>query len=87
TKDKMLVASHNLTATQTPCTIGSRTWLRGLCRPSIGVIVRSPMLTITEMHPCWEIAKLVERGRLELSVPLEEWFEQALNYPHVKTIG
>ncbi len=30
---------------------------------------------------CWEIAKLVEYGRLELPCPLEEWFEQALSYP------
>lgn len=27
----------------------------------------------------WEIAKLVELGRLELSTSLETWFEQALN--------
>jgi PIN domain nuclease of toxin-antitoxin system len=26
---------------------------------------------------CWEIAKLVERKRLELPCPLDEWFEQA----------
>ena len=32
---------------------------------------------------CWEIAKLVERGRLELPVALEDWFDQALNYPGV----
>jgi PIN domain nuclease of toxin-antitoxin system len=31
----------------------------------------------------WEIAKLVERGRLELPVPLEKWFEQALSYPGI----
>lgn len=33
---------------------------------------------------CWEIAKLVELGRLELSTPLEKWFEQALNYPGIR---
>jgi len=32
---------------------------------------------------CWEIAKLVERKRLELPVPLEKWFGQALSYPGV----
>jgi len=32
---------------------------------------------------CWEIAKLVEHGRLELPCPLSEWFEQALVYPGV----
>ena len=31
----------------------------------------------------WEIAKLVENGRLELPVPLEKWFAQALNYPGI----
>jgi PIN domain nuclease of toxin-antitoxin system len=35
---------------------------------------------------CWEIAKLVERGRLELPVPLEEWFEQALGYPGIRIL-
>lgn len=30
---------------------------------------------------CWEIAKLVELGRLELSIPVEKWIEQALGYP------
>jgi len=32
---------------------------------------------------CWEIAKLVERQRLELPCSLSEWFEQALSYPGV----
>ena len=36
---------------------------------------------------CWEIAKLVEYGRLELPSPLEEWFEQALNYPGVQLLA
>lgn len=30
---------------------------------------------------CWEIAKLVEYGRLELPLSLNDWFKQALNYP------
>jgi PIN domain nuclease of toxin-antitoxin system len=32
---------------------------------------------------CWEIAKLVQRGRLELPCSLREWFEQALSYPGI----
>jgi len=36
---------------------------------------------------CWEIAKLVEYGRLELSSPIEEWFEQALSYPGVQLLA
>jgi PIN domain nuclease of toxin-antitoxin system len=34
----------------------------------------------------WEIAKLVELGRLELNVPLEKWFEQALDYPGIRIV-
>ena len=35
---------------------------------------------------CWEVAKLVERGRLEFPCTLEEWFEQALAYPGVRLL-
>jgi PIN domain nuclease of toxin-antitoxin system len=35
---------------------------------------------------CWEVAKLVERGRLELPCSLEEWFELALGYPGVSLL-
>lgn len=32
---------------------------------------------------CWEIAKLVERGRLELPKPPRDWLSKALAYPGV----
>jgi PIN domain nuclease of toxin-antitoxin system len=35
---------------------------------------------------CWEVAKLVERGRLELPCSIAEWFEQALAYPGVRIL-
>ena len=35
---------------------------------------------------CWEIAKLVEYGRLELPCSLREWFEQALSYPGIRLL-
>lgn len=35
---------------------------------------------------CWEVAKLVEYGRLVLPCSLEEWFEQALNYPGIQLL-
>ena len=35
---------------------------------------------------CWEVAKLVEYGRLELPCPVPEWFELALNYPGVRLL-
>lgn len=35
---------------------------------------------------CWEVAKLVERGRLELTMPVERWIKQALAYPGVELL-
>ncbi len=32
---------------------------------------------------CWEVAKLVEVGRLRLSIPVEEWLVAALQYPGI----
>jgi len=32
---------------------------------------------------CWEVAKLVEVGRLEFTLPVLEWIEQALRYPGI----
>jgi PIN domain nuclease of toxin-antitoxin system len=32
---------------------------------------------------CWEVAKLVELGRLRLTVPVEQWLAQALQPPVV----
>lgn len=32
---------------------------------------------------CWEVAKLVEYGRLHLPYPVAEWLDQALAYPGV----
>ncbi len=32
---------------------------------------------------CWEVAKLVELGRLALPLPVDQWLRQGLAYPHV----
>jgi len=32
---------------------------------------------------CWEVAKLVEKGRLKLSQPVNEWISGALDLPGV----
>jgi len=32
---------------------------------------------------CWEVAKLVENGKLTLALPVDEWIEKALLYPGV----
>ncbi|MDQ1559085.1 MAG: hypothetical protein QOD32_2145 [Pyrinomonadaceae bacterium] len=35
---------------------------------------------------CWEVAKLVEYGRLDLPCSVEDWFDQALAYPGIKLL-
>lgn len=35
---------------------------------------------------CWEVAKLVEVGRLTLPVPVRDWLDQAMNYPGVRIL-
>ena len=35
---------------------------------------------------CWEVAKLVEYGRLELACTIEAWMEQAVVYPGVQLL-
>ena len=36
---------------------------------------------------CWEVAKLVEIGRLDLPCPVDEWIRQALGYPGVRLLA
>jgi len=35
---------------------------------------------------CWEVAKLVAYGRLELACPIETWMEQAVAYPGMQLL-
>ncbi len=35
---------------------------------------------------CWEVAKLVEKGRLKLTHPVEEWIAVALQLPSVAAL-
>lgn len=35
---------------------------------------------------CWEIAKLLEYGRIKLACPIEEWMEAATTLPGVQLI-
>jgi len=35
---------------------------------------------------CWEVAKLVEYGRLSLPCSLTEWLDQALSYPGIRLL-
>lgn len=36
---------------------------------------------------CWEVAKLVEYGRITLPLPIAEWMELALAYPGVQLVS
>jgi PIN domain nuclease of toxin-antitoxin system len=36
---------------------------------------------------CWEVAKLVEKNRLVLSISVDEWLQTALAYPGVKLLN
>ncbi len=36
---------------------------------------------------CWEVAKLKALGRIGLPVAVEEWLDQALNYPGVQLLN
>ena len=39
------------------------------------------------MISCWEVSKLVEKQRIILNIPLEEWLNQALSYPDIRLIN
>ena len=38
------------------------------------------------IYSCWEIAKLVEYGKLELKLSIEDWLEIALSHPNLQVI-
>jgi len=38
------------------------------------------------MISCWEVAKAVELGKLELSIPVETWLEGATHYPAIQLL-
>ncbi len=54
-----------------------REWLEEFQSQCIGVSIVS----------CWEIAKLVEKNRLNFSCSIREWLETALAYPGVRLLN
>ncbi len=36
---------------------------------------------------CWEVAKLIEIGKLQIACSVEEWMEKALEYPGIQLIA
>ncbi|MCG6137817.1 MAG: type II toxin-antitoxin system VapC family toxin [Nostoc sp. LLA-1] len=51
-------------------------WLQQYESQGLGISIMS----------CWEIAKLVQLGKLTLPYPVEEWFIVALAYPGVQLL-
>jgi PIN domain nuclease of toxin-antitoxin system len=39
------------------------------------------------VYSCWEIAKLVEYGKLDLNFSIEDWLEVALSHPNLQSIN
>lgn len=60
----------------TRLTVKYQRWLKENENNGIGVSIVS----------CWEVAKLVEKGRLTLPLTIAEWLEIALAYPGVRLL-
>jgi PIN domain nuclease of toxin-antitoxin system len=62
-------------------------WVNGSSDLSVGKAQRLSSLQPdgfgVSIISCWEIAKLVEKGRLSLNIPVDQWISQALSYPGV----
>jgi PIN domain nuclease of toxin-antitoxin system len=54
-----------------------REWIQQYQPQGLGVSIIS----------CWEVAKLVENGKLALSCAVDEWLEAALAYPGVQLLN
>jgi PIN domain nuclease of toxin-antitoxin system len=54
-----------------------RQWLKDYEQDGLGVSILS----------CWEVAKLVEKNRLILPLPINEWLDAALAYPGVQLLN
>lgn len=52
-----------------------------LGRPHLEILNNSAERFAVSMISCWEVAKLVEYGRLDLGRPVAEWIESALMRP------
>ena len=63
-------------------------WVHGderLTQPQVDVIkANEPNVIGVSAISCWEVAKLVEYGRLELPCSVSEWLRQALSYPGIQ---
>ena len=52
-----------------------------------GFLEAQPLGTIAiSSISCWEISKLVELGRLQFSIPVEQWLKEAVHQYNIRTI-
>ena len=49
--------------------------------------IRSSDSLVVSVISCWEIAMLVVKERLKLSIDVQQWINQALKYPGIQFIG
>ncbi len=64
-------------------------WVNGSeqLRPTTRAVIQAePNAIFISAITIWEIAKLVQLGRLVLSSPVEDWLDQALAYPLVQVV-
>ncbi|MGK7931980.1 MAG: type II toxin-antitoxin system VapC family toxin [Microcystaceae cyanobacterium] len=58
-------------------TIQHRQWIKQYQSEGLGISIIS----------CWEVAKLVEKQRLKLAYPVDQWLNTALNYPNIQLLN
>jgi PIN domain nuclease of toxin-antitoxin system len=56
--------------------------------PQIQQAIQSQQTTClgVSLISCWEVAKLVEVGRLQLTLPTLDWLKQAVAYPGIQLL-
>ena len=57
-----------------------------LSAPARAAIKKEDTLGVSVMS-CWEVAMLVDKGRLGLTLDVDHWVEQALARPKVRLLG
>lgn len=60
--------------------------ISSLSKNALQAIETSDILGINIIS-CWEIAMLVVKGRIKLSLDVQTWINEALNYPKIKLLS
>jgi len=57
-----------------------------LSAEALGAINSADRLGVSIIS-CWEVAMLVSKERIKLSIELDKWINEALNYPRVELLN